>query len=170
MGIYNFNDTYDYFPIITAAMITDMIVILLLKNRAFKSITLEKWYSTYGFSAGLADVLSIVIVIIVARFLYFKIFTKENLLYFIGLTVLVQLVHDVLFYFLFKSIPRGVSKMMDSFKDYANENGAIILMADSLMMISTILLATYFTSFNVNTNIILFIVALYLIVYFIYSV
>lgn len=170
MGIYNFNDTYDYFPIITAAMITDMIVILLLKNRAFKSITLEKWYSTYGFSAGLADVLSIVIVIIVARFLYFKMFTKENLLYFIGLTVLVQLVHDVLFYFLFKSIPRGVSKMMDSFKDYANENGAIILMADSLMMISTILLATYFTSFNVNTNIILFIVALYLIVYFIYSV
>ena len=170
MGIYNFNDTYDYFPIITAAMITDMIVILLLKNRAFKSITLEKWYSTYGFSAGLADVLSIVIVIIVARFLYFKIFTKENLLYFIGLTVLVQLVHDVLFYFLFKSIPRGVSKMMDSFKDYANENRAIILMADSLMMISTILLATYFTSFNVNTNIILFIVALYLIVYFIYSV
>ena len=170
MGIYNFNDTYDYFPIITAAMITDMIVILLLKNRAFKSITLEKWYSTYGFSAGLADVLSIVIVIIVARFLYFKIFTKENLLYFIVLTVLVQLVHDVLFYFLFKSIPRGVSKMMDSFKDYANENGAIILMADSLMMISTILLATYFTSFNVNTNIILFIVALYLIVYFIYSV
>ena len=170
MGIYNFNDTYDYFPIITAAMITDMIVILLLKNRAFKSITLEKWYSTYGFSAGLADVLSIVIVIIVARFLYFKMFTKENLLYFIVLTVLVQLVHDVLFYFLFKSIPRGVSKMMDSFKDYANENGAIILMADSLMMISTILLATYFTSFNVNTNIILFIVALYLIVYFIYSV
>jgi hypothetical protein len=170
MGIYNFNETSDYFSIITAAMITDMIVILLLKNKAFKSNTLEKWYSTYGFSAGLADVLSIVIVIIIARFLYFKIFTTENLLYFIGLTVLVQLVHDVLFYFLFKSIPRGVSKIMDSFKDYANENGGIILMADSLMMISTILLATYFTSFNVNINIILFIIALYLIVYFIYSV
>jgi hypothetical protein len=170
MGIYNFNKTSDYFSIIAAAMITDMIVILLLKNKAFKSNTLEKWYSTYGFSAGLADVLSIVIVLIIARFLYFKIFTTENLLYFIGLTVLVQLVHDVLFYFLFKSIPRGVSKIMDSFKDYANENGGIILMADSLMMISTILLATYFTSFNVNINIILFIIALYLIVYFIYSV
>jgi len=170
MGIYNFNNISDYFPIITAAMITDMIVILLLKNKAFKSTTLEKWYSTYGFPAGLADVLSIVIVIIVTRFLYFKIFTTENLLYFIGLTVLVQLVHDVLFYLLFTSIPRGVSKIMDSFKDYSNENGAMILMADSLMMISTILLATYFTSFNVNINIILFIIVLYLIVYFIYSV
>jgi hypothetical protein len=170
MGIYNFNNISDYFPIITAAMITDMIVILLLKNKAFKSTTLEKWYSTYGFLAGLADVLSIVIVIIVTRFLYFKIFTTENLLYFIGLTVLVQLVHDVLFYLLFTSIPRGVSKIMDSFKDYSNENGAMILMADSLMMISTILLATYFTSFNVNINIILFIIVLYLIVYFIYSV
>jgi hypothetical protein len=170
MGIYNFNNTSDYFPIITAAMITDIIVIILLKKGAIKSKTLEKWYSTYGFSAGLADVLSIVIGIIVARFLYFKIFTTENLLYFIGLTVLVQLVHDVLFYFLFSSIPRGVSKIMDSFKDYANENGSTILIADSIMMISTILLATYFTSFNANINNILFIVALYLIVYFIYSV
>ena len=170
MGIYDFNNISDYFPIITSAMITDMIVILLLKNGAFKSNTLEKWYSTYGFSAGLADVLSIVIVIIVARFLYFKIFTKENLLYFIGLTILVQLIHDGLFYQLFNSIPRGVSKIMDTFKDYAKENGATILLADSLMMISTILLATYFISFNVNTNIILFIIALYVIVYFIYSV
>ena len=170
MGIYNFNNTLDYFPIITAAMITDMIVILLLKNGAFKSKSLEKWYSTYGFSAGLADVLSIVIVIIVARFLYFYIFTKENILHFIGLTVLVQWVHDILFYLLFSYIPRGASKIMDTFKDYANENGATILFADSLMMISTILLATYFTSFSVNNNYILFIVALYLIVYFIYSV
>jgi len=170
MGVYNFNNTLDYFPIITAAMITDMIVILLLKNSVFKSNALEKWYSNYGFAAGLADVLSIVIVIIVARFLYFKIFTNENLLYFIGLTVLVQWVHDILFYLLFSYIPRGVSKMMDTFKDYAKENGSNILIADSLMMISTILLATYFSSFNVNHNIILFIVALYLIVYFIYSV
>lgn len=170
MGIYNFNNTLDYFPIITAAMITDMIVILLFKNNVFKSNALEKWYSTYGFAAGLADVLSIVIVIIIARFLYFKIFTKENLLYLIGLTVLVQWIHDILFYFVFQSIPRGVSKMMDTFKDYAKENGSNILIADSLMMISTILLATYFSSFNVNHNIILFIIALYLIVYFIYSV
>ena len=170
MGIYDFNDISNYFPIITAAMITDMLVILLLKKGAIKSKTLEKWYSTYGFSAGLADVLSIVIGIIVARFLYFKIFTRENLLYFIGLTVLVQLVHDVLFYFLFSSIPRGVSQIMDSFKDYANENGSTILIADSIMMISTILLASYFTSFNANINKMLFIVALYLIVYFIYSV
>jgi hypothetical protein len=170
MGIYNFNNTLDYFPIITAAMITDMIVILLLKAGTFKSKTLEKWYSTYGFSGGLADVLSIVIVIIIARFLYFKIFTTENVLYFIGLTVLLQWIHDILFYFLFNSVPRGVSKIMDTFKDYANENGATILFADSLMMISTILLATYFSSFNVNHNIILFIVALYFIVYFLYSV
>lgn len=170
MGIYNFNNTSDYFPIITAAMIVDMAGIVLLKNGLIKSKSLEKWYSTYGLAAGIADVLSVVIGIIVARFLYFKIFTKENLLYLIGLTVLVQWVHDILFYFLFKSIPRGVSRIMDTFKDYANEHGFIILIADSLIMISTILLAMYFSSFNVNNNIILFIVALYSIVYFLYSV
>ena len=72
--------------------------------------------------------------------------------------MLVQWVHDILFYLLFSYIPRGASKIMDTFKDYANENGATILFADSLMMISTILLATYFTSFSVNNNYILFIV------------
>jgi len=170
MGIYNFNNTLDYFPIISAAMIVDMVGIILLKTGVIKSKYLEKWYATYGFAAGLADVLSIVIVIIVARFLYFKIFTKENLLYLIGLTVLVQWIHDILFYLLFRSIPRDVSGIMDTFKDYANELGYRILVADSLIMISTILLATYFTTFNVNNNYILFMVALYLIVYFIYSV
>jgi hypothetical protein len=170
MGIYNFNNTLDYFPIISAAMIVDMVGIILLKNGIIKSKSVEKWYSTYGFAAGIADVLSVVIVIIVVRFLYFKIFTKENLLYLIGLTVLVQWVHDILFYLLFSSIPRGVSKIMDIFKDYAKENGHSILVADSLIMISTILLATYFTTFNANNNYILFIVALYLIVYFLYSV
>jgi hypothetical protein len=170
MGIYNFNNTLDYFPIISAAMIVDMVGIILLKNGIIKSKSVEKWYSTYGIAAGIADVLSVVIVIIIARFLYFKIFTKENLLYLIGLTVLVQWVHDILFYLLFKSIPRGVSRIMDTFKDYANELGSSILFADSLIMISTILLATYFTTFNVNNNYILFMVALYLIVYFLYSV
>jgi len=170
MGIYNFNNTSDYFPIITAAMIVDMAIVVLLKNGLIKSKSLEKWYSTYGFAAGIADVLSAVIGIIVARFLYFKIFTKENLLYLIGLTVLVQWVHDILFYFLFKSIPRGVSRIMDTFKDYANEHGSSILFVDSLIMISTILLAMYFSSFNTNNNIILFIVSLYSIVYFLYSV
>ena len=140
-------------------MIVDMAGIVLLKNGIIKSKYLEKWYSTYGISAGIADVLSVVIVIIITL--------KYSPLYLIGLTVLVQWIHDILFYFVFQSIPRGVSKMMDTFKDYAKENGSTILFADSLMMISTILLATYF---NVNHNIILFIIALYLIVYFIYSV
>jgi len=170
MGIYNFNNTSDYFPIISAAMIVDIAGIILLKAGVIKSKYLEKWYSTYGISAGIADVLSIVIGIIVARFLYFKMFTKENLLYLIGLTVLVQWVHDILFYLLFRSIPRGVSGIMDTFKDYASEHGFSILVADSLIMISTILLAMYFSSFNTNNNIILFIVSLYSIVYFLYSV
>lgn len=169
MGIYNFNDVSNYLPIISAAIITDMIVIFLFKNGIIKSNILGKWYSMYGFSAGLADVLSIVIGIIIARFLYFKFFTKENLLFFIGLTILVQVTHDLLFYQLFKAIPRGASKIMDVFKDYANENGYKILIADSLMMISTVLLATYFSSFNDNTNTILFIISLYTIVYFIHS-
>ena len=48
--------------------------------------------------------------------------------------------HDILFYLAFSAIPRGVSKTMDFFKDYAKEIGGKAIVGDSLMMISAFFL------------------------------
>ena len=170
MNISNFSNIQDYVPIVSGAIITDMIVIFLFNMGLLKTIYLQDWYLNYGLGAVLADVLIIVIGVIIARFLYYRLFTKYSLFYFIGLAVAIQFIHDVLFYFFFSSFPNGSSRIMDTFKYYAKENGLFVLIADALMVISTILIATYFKNLDVNTNIIILIVSLYMVPYFLYSV
>ena len=168
-NISNFSNTNDYLPIFNAALITDLIVIFLSNKGFIQSKTLKEWYKLYGLSAVIADVFSIFIGIIVARFIYSALFGSYNLLLFILVAVGFQLFHDLLFAQFFNAIKRGKSQILDTFKDYAKEMGAKILLADAQMIISTILLGSLFASLNMNTNIIIFIVFVYIMPYLLYS-
>jgi uncharacterized membrane protein len=66
-------------------------------------------------------------------------------------------------------VPRGNSKILDLFKDYGKENSYKAIIADSMMMITAVLLASWFNSFTLNSNIIILIVSIYLTPYLIYS-
>ena len=113
-----------------------------------------EWYKKYNLSAVMADVLIIVIGIIMARFVYPYVFgEKFSLINFIGLAVAIQITHDISFYYMFKMVPRGANRMLDTFKDYANEVGFKAVLSDSLMMITACILSSYFVSLNLNTNI-----------------
>jgi uncharacterized protein YacL len=160
----------DYLPILTAAILTDAIVMVRLLSGQFQSKQLETWYHKYGVGGVGADVLSITIGIIIARFLYPFLFNSFSVFKLAGLAVAVQLIHDLLFYQLFKNIPRGKSGILDVFKDYAKEMGAQILLADSAMMISTVFLASLFAGFSQNENVILLIISIYIILYLLYSI
>lgn len=168
-NISNFKDTADYLPILNGVIITDMIVILLLIFGIIQSNVLKQWYRELTLSAVIADVLIIVLGIILARFLYPYIFSSYKLWQFILLAVGIQCTHDILFYFFCTSIKRGKSKILDIFKDYGKEKGSKAIIADSLMMISSIMIATYLKGFSLNANIIKLIVAIYLVPYLIYS-
>ena len=63
-------------------------------------------------------------------------------------------------------MPRGKSDILDVFK----EVGITILFADSIMMVSIILFASYLATFSQNFIIILFIISLYLLPYMLYSI
>jgi hypothetical protein len=160
----------DYLPLLNGAIITDLIVIGRVIFGLIKSKSLIDWYNLYGLSGVLADVLSIMIGIIIAAFIYPFIFKKYSLLNFIIIAVIVQVCHDLLFATFFRSVPRSKSRILDTFKDYANEVGFKILIADALMIITTILLATLFTKLSTNVNIIILIVSLYMVPYFLYSI
>jgi uncharacterized protein YacL len=169
-SISNFNNTSDYLSILNGALITDLFVIFLLISGAIKSKVLVEWYRKYNLSAVIADVLIIVIGIIIARFVYPFVFGENfSLIKFIGLAVVIQIVHDILFYYMFKMVPRGKNMMLDTFKDYANEVGFKAVLSDSLMIVSTCLLSSYFVSLNLNTNIIILILSVYILPYAIYN-
>jgi hypothetical protein len=168
-NIANFNNTNDYLPLFNAVLITDLFVILLLNLKVIKSKVLRQWYSQYNLSAVIADVLVILIVLIITRAIYYYIFDTFSILNFIILAVMLQISHDVLFYYFFSIIPRGVNKMLDTFKDYANDVSFYAIVADSGMMIMSSLIAYYLVNKSTNTNIIVLISFLYLLPYLLYN-
>ena len=168
-NIADFNNINDYLPLFNAVLITDLFVILLLNMRVIKSQVLRQWYLQYNLSAVIADVLIILIGLIITRAIYYYVFDTFSIFKFIMLAVAVQVTHDVLFYIFFSNIPRGINKMLDTFKDYANEVSYKAILADSGMMIMSCLIASYLVNKNTNTNIIVLITFLYLLPYLLYN-
>jgi hypothetical protein len=168
-NIANFNNTRDYLPLLNGVLFTDLFVIILSNTRVIDSRVLRKWYEDYNLSAVVADILIIFIGLIIVRAIYYYIFTEFSIFKFIALALLVQFIHDILFYAFFKSVPRGTNRMLDTFKDYANEVSYKAILADGGMMIMAALVASYLAGATLNTNIITLILLLYLLPYLLYN-
>jgi len=166
-NISNFNKVSDYLPILNGCITADLIIIFLLYHGVFNSVYLKQWYKTYQLSAVIADVLILVIGIIIARFLYKYFFDEFNIWKFTGLAVIIQIIHDILFYLFFKTVPIGYNAMLDFFKDYAKEVGTGAILGDSFMMIIACLFSSHFATYSLNTNIIILVISCYFIPYMI---
>jgi uncharacterized protein YacL len=165
--ISNFNNVNDYLPILNGCINADLLILFFVFHNVFKSVYLKKWYKKYQLSAVLADVLILVIGIILARFFYKYIFNSFNIIYFTGLAVCIQIIHDFLFYWLFKSLPLGYNAMFDFFKEYAKEVGVGAILGDSFMMILACLMSSHFATYSLNINIITLIISVYFFPYMI---
>ena len=167
--ISKFNNTHDYLPLFNGVLFTDLFVILLSNAKVIDSRVLREWYESYNLSAVVADVLVIFIGLIIVRALYYYIFTEFSILKFITLALIVQFIHDMLFYAFFKSVPRGMNRMLDTFKDYANEVSYKAILADGGMMVMAVIIGSYLAGKNLNTNIIVLIALLYVLPYLLYN-
>jgi hypothetical protein len=168
-NIADFSNVNDYLPLLNAVLITDLFVILLLNTKVIKSAVLKKWYAQYNLSAVIADILIILIGLIITRAIYYYIFDSFSLLKFTILAVIVQIIHDILFYVFFTNVPRGVNNMLDTFKDYANEVSYKAILSDSGMMIMSCVIASYLANVTTNANVIVLISFLYLLPYLLYN-
>ena len=164
-----FDNTEDYLPILTAILIVDVIGIILSYSNIISSQFLRLWYIRFQLSAVLADVLIILIVFIIARYIYYYIFDEYSILNFIILMLILQITHDILFYLMITSIKNGSNKMIDVFKDYADEMSYYAIIGDSIMIIASVILASYLANLDSNTIIIILIVFLYLLQFILYN-
>ena len=167
-NISNAGNLEDYIPILTAAIVIDMLVST-ISCVYLNTQNLKRWYKTYNLGAVLADVLILVIAVQITRYIYPLIFDEWCLWKFILLALVVQIIHDLLFYALFYTIPRGASGIIDLFKDYAGELGGMAIVGDSVLIIGTVLLASFLAGLDLGTNIFILICAVYLVPYFVYS-
>lgn len=169
-NISNFENINDYLPMLNSVILTDILVMVLaLSGLMFQSTILFEWYKKFTLGAVITDVLIIVLGLILARYLYPKLFKTFELWKFILLAVSIQIVHDYLFYKVVVNIPRNTSNIMDVFYEYGKENGVKAIMADSFMMVVAALLFSYLGDKTTNTNIIVLIMSVYMVPYLVYS-
>ena len=168
-NIARFGNTSDYLPLLNGVVFTDLVVIALLNSKAINSRVLRQWYTEYNLSAVIADVLIILIGLIIVRAIYYRVFTEFSIWKFILLALIVQFTHDMLFYAFFQSVPRGMNRMLDTFKDYAKEVSFKAVLADGGMMVLASLVASYLAGQSLNANIIVLVGLVYVLPYLLYN-
>ena len=130
--------------LVAAVVWVDFFTILLSKFQSLGK-SLDKWYAKFGMTAVLSDCLVILLGIMIAKLL----FPNGSVLVILIASIVIQLIHDILFYVaVIKPIPVGTNEMIDLFKEYSAENSWKILVADSLMIGSTVVLAELIDSFD----------------------
>ena len=167
------SDISDWWVILLGILFVDTVIIL--ATRYFPQIfgqNLNIWYDKFGISAVLADVLIIALGFAIARYVYtffFRDIIGWSPLYFLVILVLVQMIHDILFYLLvIVPLPRGENEMMDVFKDYA-KGGAKIIAGDAGLMIGSALSAMVLKSLPPNVAVEFGLLVLYTLPYALYT-
>ena len=128
----------DVVKLFFATLSLDTSVLFLNRHIDVGGKSLNKWYDKFGLVAVLSDVSVIVIGFLIANFIYPFIFSTYSLPIFLALVVLVQAVHDALFYFfVIRPFPKGENQLMDVFKEYAAENGGKIILGDAGLMLGS---------------------------------
>jgi hypothetical protein len=151
--------------ILSAVVWIDFFTILASKYIPM-GVSLNKWYEQFGIMGVVSDCLSITLVILLAKIL-FPSASGWNLVLF---AVMFQIVHDILFYLIvIKGLPTGTNKIIDLFKEYANENGWKIIAFDSLMVGSTVLLADVLEEHGVQEQSFVGLLGAYALTYMIYT-
>jgi hypothetical protein len=156
----------NWLALFSATAWVDFAVIVLSK---FFPLTksLGDWYRDFGLVAVGSDILIIVLGIALAQLIVPGI-SGWNL---VGLSVLIQVIHDVLFYIgIIRGVPDGQNKIIDLFKRYAAEGSWKIIVADSAMVASSVLLMEWLDN-NLSDNQVGFVgvLAVYSLLYIIYT-
>ena len=133
----NFLNDSELLPIVTANLWVDLVIIFIaMSGLIYTGKTLKLWYKKYRLSAIIADMFSIIVGMILLRYIVYKLNIKVNLFTFILLGIGLCIIHDILFYLLFKNIPKGSNHMLDFFKDYAKDLGATAIVGDVILVIN----------------------------------
>ena len=144
----DFRNTKDLFILFFAIVTVDCFVLFLTRYfPRFFGRPLNDWYDKYRLNAVLCDVLSIFLGFLITRYIYSSFFAPIygfNPMMFLILLIIVQAVHDIVFYFfVIEALPVGANEMIDTFKEYSKA-GPVIIAGDSLLMLGSAFVAFYF--------------------------
>ena len=156
----------------TAAVIIDAITVASTFTKSdifYKSETLYEWYEKYRIGAAVLDILILVIGFRIIDYVSEVLRIKKFSINYYVLAVVLQIIHDLLFYGMVLVIANGYN-IIDFFKKYAHEDGVLAIVGDSLMVISTGLLYNFLQSRNMtqSTEALVLLTSIYILTYILY--
>lgn len=150
-------------PILASATIVDTAGIFIWKTLPPTS-PINKWYTDLGLIAYGADIISLIIAIVLAQFIYISLKLAWNPVYFIGIVLGIQLFHDIFFAkAVLPVLNKGHNEVVDIMKEYVNmEFSAGILIVDAIYCILTALGAMILLNLPQGYSILLLFIWLYI--------
>lgn len=174
--ITNYEKTGDYLPILNSIILVDIVIMILVFRKIIKPRIIYKWYKNYKLYGSLVDITTIFLVILSTRYIYSLWKTQNNsygfdysLGVFMIIAIFCQIGYDVTLYNIIQSIPVGANQMIDMFRRYTKESTIFIFTLDCSFVLLSILLASIFNNYSMNTNIILFITLLNMLPFIVFS-
>ena len=169
--ISDYHDISDWGFLLVAAVLIEIFVVAITRFfPAFAGKYLNLWYSRFKLTAVLMDVTSVMIGFGIARYIYTEyVYPKNdwNPWYFTGLAIVVQVVHDVLFYMgVIRQVPEGQNGVVDLFKKYADAGGWRVVAGDSAIMAGTSIGSMLLKAFPIHGVIFLGLAGAYALPYF----
>jgi hypothetical protein len=159
---------------VVAAFLVEVVMLSIfrLTKSELAGKDINRWYDVYGLDAILLDTLIVIIGFVVVSAIYPYIFADWNIIYFLILMLVVQIIHDYLFWrYVIVPIPQGHNKVIDTLKVYAEnvKGGAII--GDSIMYVLGVPIASLLVGmdWSVSKLLTIGIFALYPIMYLLYT-
>ena len=127
---------------LTAALVVVSTVILVARYypEKFGGESLNQWYDSFGLEGVTANLSILVLGFMITQYLY-TVYVEPMVggwkpVYFVLLFLVVQILHDILFYYaVVKPLPKGMNDMIDVCKKYVDENGVSVITANSLVVI-----------------------------------
>lgn len=160
----------EFINIFTATTIVELICILFfrLTKSDFSGKAINNWYDNLRWSAIGLDILIVIIGFYINIYLskYLKI---NNYLLFLFLQLVLQIIHDILFYFIIKKSVKGNNIIMDEFKEYAKQINIGAIIGDSWMYLMGIPILLHTLKFNKEILILISLICLYIIGYLVYQ-
>ena len=168
------NSTTVWLSFFTALCIIE--ALLLTSFRLFPNFwgsMINVWYDKFGLVAIMLDMLIVLIGFWITQKVYTYFFgdsIKLSLWKFIVLFLIIQIIHDVLFYVLILKNSKGSNAIFDLINSYGSKHGIYTIVGDSLMVFLAVCLAWLLLNKDVSfsTHIICILLSLYVIGYLLY--
>lgn len=171
-------ENLQFLHFLTAALCVELFMLFLFRftKSPFTGKSINDWYTNFGWSAILLDLLSLIIGFYLAKYLYLYLLHKNVisnkyvLPTFLLIMLAIQILHDFTFYFtVIKNSEFGKNAIMDELTKYAKHVGVGAVIGDSFMYLLATPLLYYLFMLDVEENIFISLICAYIIGYIVYQ-